>query len=98
MSPLNRFHMPMPERPFLLGRHAERPEPFLKLVEVRELQCACCGKLCRYESSTSRNPGAPEFLRAQPDMWMALVVDGKTDTLDVVVACSEDCVQKLLRE
>lgn len=98
MSPVHRFQMPMPERPFPLGPREDRSEPFPKLVEVRELSCARCGALCRYESSTARYPGAPEFLRAQPDVWLSFVVDPQTDTLDVVAACSEECVQRLFRE
>ncbi len=98
MSPANRFQMPLPEKPFPLGRAGERPEPFPKLVECRELPCSSCGVTCRYESSTASHPGSPEFLRAHPDVWISLVVDPKTDTLELVAACSESCVQRLFRE
>ncbi len=126
MSPANRFQMPLPERPFPLGGREERAEPFARLVEGRELPCASCGIVCRYESASSplgpsafggrqsareesgsgsgREPRAEcrgpirEFLRARPDVWLALVVDPKTETLEVVATCSEPCVQKLLRE
>src|SRR5512147_1762304 len=101
MSPIHRFQMPMPSRDG--GEHVTQPhypasEPFPKLVEPRSLPCAACGVTCRYESSTSRDPGSPEFLRAQPDVWLAFLIDPRTDTLDLVAACSEACVQRLLRE
>ena len=81
-------------------------EPFPKLVEVRDLSCSGCGRLCRYESSSSEveGPGSRvqgpvrEFLRAHPDIWLSFVVDPRTDTLDVVAACSEACVQRVLRK
>lgn len=97
MSPANRFQMPMPEKPFPLGQREERPEPFPRVVEVRELPCAGCGAVCRYSSSTGTYAGSPEFLKAHPDVWFAFGVDPKTDTLDLLAACSEDCVQRLLR-
>ena len=73
-------------------------EPFPKLVEGRELPCARCGVVCRYEASSRVGPGSPEFLRAHPDVWLAFVADPKTGTLEVVAACSEDCMQKIIRE
>jgi len=73
-------------------------EPFPRLVDVRDLSCSACRAPCRYESSTGRHPGSPEFLRAHPDVWLGFVIDPKTDTLAVVAACSESCVQRLLRE
>mgnify|MGYP001606135570 CR=1 FL=1 len=102
MSPTNRFRMPLPEEPARfapLGRPVDLPiEPFPKLVEVRDLHCAGCGKICRYESSSSGLAGSPEFLRAHPDTWLSFVVDPRTETLEVLAACSEACVQRVLRE
>ncbi len=98
MSPANRFRMPMPDRLVLPSIETDRPEPFPKLVEIRELECAACRKICRYVSSRSSHPSSPEFIRPRPDVWLAFVVDPKTDTLELVAACSEVSGQRLLWE
>src|SRR4029077_520508 len=59
-------------------------QPFPKLVDVRTLCCAACGRTCLYESSSSGHPGSPEFLRARPDVWLSFIVDPRTDTLDLI--------------
>lgn len=102
MSPANRFRMPPPDDSMVLVPLTDPIhlpiEPFPKLVDVRELSCAGCGRTCRYESSSSGHPGSPEFLRAHPDVWLSFVVDLKTDTLDLIAACSESCMQGVLRK
>lgn len=102
MSPANRFRMPLPEEPVtvvpLEGPIHLPIEPFAKLADVRELSCAGCGRVCRYESCSSGHPGSPEFLRAHPDVWVSFIIDPRTDTLDLIAACSEGCVQRVLRE
>lgn len=92
MSPVNRFQMPLPER-----NGSAPSEPFERVIDAREVPCTVCDRPCRFESVTSPNPDAPEFLKTR-SCWLGFVLDRQDESLSYVVACSEECVRHLLRE
>lgn len=98
MSPASRFRMPLPEGQAPPAPRRMPIEPFARLVDPRELACGQCGAVCRYDSATGTRPDSPEFLKAAPDVWLYFFVDPVSDVLTVAAVCSEDCMQRLLRD
>jgi hypothetical protein len=68
----------------------------VKIASSRPLACAVCEAPVNIESATSPHPEAPEMLRPPPGAWLGFV-QGDT-CLEFVVACSEGCLDILLKE
>lgn len=66
------------------------------IFSSRPRPCVMCGAEVMLESVTSQHPGAPEMIRAPEWAWVGYV-QGDVQ-LEMVVACSLACVEKLLAE
>jgi hypothetical protein len=56
-----------------------------------------CGRPVQSTSSTTDDPEAPEMVKLPPGAWFGYVQDRPEDEIRVVVCCSDDCVNVLLR-
>jgi hypothetical protein len=65
-------------------------------VELRPLVCVMCGQPVLMRSVTSPSCEAPEMVQAPPGAWMGHVMGDVSP--EMVLTCSEACVQLLLAE
>jgi len=63
-------------------------------LDTRPRNCVVCEKRLNVLSVSSPTAGAPEFLQPSPGAWITFV-QGDVN-LEMVLACSEKCVQRLL--
>ena len=70
------------------------PEPFRRLVDLREGLCEVCGKLCGFESVMPADPDAPELVKTRL-CWLGWRLEDHLGTVALVVACSDRCAMKM---
>lgn len=68
----------------------------MRPIADRPRSCAMCGAEVIVRSVTSPHAEAPEMLQAPSGVWVGFV-QGDVN-LEMVIACSEACVQSLLEE
>ena len=97
--------------PIPLAVYVERRKPSVRDDCERVLLCKMCDSPVQVLSATTQHPEAPEMLRVlTPEAWLGIVAsptppDGTRDMLsngsqhvDLVIACSRKCLDKLLSE
>lgn len=68
----------------------------MRRIEPRPLVCVICGGRVTLSSVTSPHAEAPEMISVPPGGWIGFV-SGDTAP-EMIVCCSEPCVQTLLEE
>ena len=72
----------------------------MRPVGQRTIPCVICEAAVVLESTTSPHPEAPEMVRLPPGAWAGLAFTGEDSMGDVelLICCSDECVQRLLDE